>query len=128
MSNATMFNIVHDLMVIKSFGVQCHPRKAPNIVEVEWHLPLQGWTECNTDGLCKSGVAASGALFRTSAGEVCGAFVQRIGEGMSYYAEFLALLIAVEITAAKGWRRVWFKVDSASALLNFFNKNYKRSW
>lgn len=34
MAKRTMFNIVRDLTIIKSFGAQCHPSKSTKIVEV----------------------------------------------------------------------------------------------
>lgn len=61
----TMFNNVRDLMIIKGFGVQCHPRKSPKIVEGRWFPPLEGWIKCNTDGVSKipSHQAVGGGLF-----------------------------------------------------------------
>lgn len=57
--------------------------------------PLSGWIKCNTDGVF--GMAACGGLFRSYRGFVCGSFVQHIETATAFYAEFFALIIAVEM-------------------------------
>ena len=36
--------------------------------------------------------------------------------------------MAVEITQAKGWFIIWFEMDSALTLINFFNASYIPPW
>ncbi|KAM7517189.1 hypothetical protein LguiA_006772 [Lonicera macranthoides] len=127
-AKGSMYNTVSDLMIIKNFRVQCRPPKAPKIVEVHWYPPLSGWIKCNTDGLSKNGIAACGGLFRDSSGHVCGLFVKKLGTGNAYFAEFSAVLIAVEQAALRGWNKVWFEMDSALTCLTFFKKSHAPPW
>ena len=115
-----MSNYVSDLMIIKKFGVHCHPRRAPRVIQVNWYPPLSGWVKCNTDGLFKTNVAACGGVFRNCRGFVCGVFVQRLGVENAYFAEFFAVILAVEVAFSKGRTKIWFEMDSALSLLNFF--------
>ncbi|KAM7472576.1 hypothetical protein LguiA_010759 [Lonicera macranthoides] len=127
-SKASMYNSVHDLMIIKKFGVPCLPRKAPKILEVKWHPPLRGWIKCNTDGFYKNGIAACGGLFRDWDASVYGVFAYNIGSGNAYVAEFMVVIIAVKMAHSKGWRKIWFEMDSTITLSNFFNRNYTPPW
>lgn len=123
-----MNNSVSDLMIIKNFKVICRPSKAPNVVEVYWHPRLSSWIKCNTDGLSKNGVAACGGLFQDSGGRICWLLVQKLGYGNPYFAEFSAILIAVEQVALRGWNKIWFKMDLALTCLNFFKKSHVPPW
>lgn len=93
LSDGTMFNTVDDLLVLKTFGVHCHPRKAPKIVEVH-QPPLPGWYKCNTDGLSKiNDQAPCGGIFRNCRGFVCGVFVQSLGVETAFFTEFYAVVL-----------------------------------
>ena len=128
LSKSTMSNYVSDLMIIKKFGVQCHPQRAPRVNQVNCYPPLGGWVKCNTDGLFKANVAACGGVFRNCRGFVCGIFVQHLGAESACFAEFFAVILAVEIAFSKGWTRILFEMDSALTLMNFFKPNYIPPW
>ena len=91
---------------------------------IKWYVVV----ESHTDGLSTSNSAACGGLFRNYRGFVCGVFVQWLGEETTYFAEFSAVIIAVEIAFAQGWNRIWFEIDSSITLLNFFRPDYVPPW
>ena len=72
---------------------------------------------CNTDRLSGASGATCGGLFQDYRDLVCGAFVHKLGLESTYFAEFFAVLLAVEIARAKGWLKIWFEMDSALTLL-----------
>ncbi|MCI20794.1 hypothetical protein A2U01_0041957, partial [Trifolium medium] len=47
-----------DFAILKFFKINLHHPKAPKILEVFWHPPLQGWIKCNTDGSANNTQAA----------------------------------------------------------------------
>lgn len=106
-----MCNKEHDLMILKKFGVQCHPRKAPRAIKVRWYPPLRGW-----------------GIFRDHRGDVCGVFVQKLGIRSAFFAKFVALILAVEAAKRKGWNKVWFEINSELTLRTFYNKSYSLPW
>ena len=48
-----------------------------------------------------------------------GAFHCNIGLQSVFYAEVLGIILAIEYAAREGWRNIWLKSDSTSALLIF---------
>ena len=129
MSNGSMYNSVNDLLVLKFFGAPCHPRKAPKIVEVHWFPPLPGWYKCNTYGLSKpNGQAACGGVFRNCRGFVCGVFAQSLGVETAFFAEFYAVMLAVEEAYKRGWKKLWLEMDYVVTLQTFFNKEFVAPW
>lgn len=54
--------------------------------------------------------------------------MQSLGSGPAFFAEFSAIMIAVEIAYSRGWRKVWIEMDSELTLKTFFNKDYKAPW
>ncbi|MCH92420.1 ribonuclease H protein [Trifolium medium] len=87
-----------DFQILKFFNVTIHHSKAPKIIEVLWTPPLQGWLKCNTDGssLGNPGLAASAGIFRNFKGENVGCFAMNIGIATAFYAELMAVILAIE--------------------------------
>lgn len=62
--------------ILKKIGVQCLPRRAPRVIEVNWHPPLYGCIKLNTDGVWKSSSnkAGYGGVFCDYSGKMIGVF------------------------------------------------------
>lgn len=54
--------------------------------------------------------------------------MQRLGAENAYFAEFFAVILAVKIAFSMGWTRIWFEMDSALTLMNFFKPDYILPW
>ncbi|ESW06988.1 hypothetical protein PHAVU_010G092900 [Phaseolus vulgaris] len=40
---------VEEFSIIKAFSVDCHPKKATHVIQVNWEPPECEWVKCNTD-------------------------------------------------------------------------------
>ncbi|KAJ0087756.1 hypothetical protein Patl1_33011 [Pistacia atlantica] len=66
---------------------------------VLWKVPPLLCVKVNTDGLSKGnpGLSACRGVFRSNSGEFLGGFLINLGFEFAYYAELMAILIAIEI-------------------------------
>lgn len=129
-ANDHMHNNVSDLLIIKKFGIECHPPKAPQITDVYWLPPPPGWIKINTDGLSHKDplVAAAGGVFRDGLGTVLGAFCCSIGPHTAFYEEMMALIQGIQIAQSKGWTKILLEIDSLAVLTCLLNHNFKPPW
>lgn len=60
-----MYNIVNDLACFSRLGVSGLSSKAPQIIQVNWSLPLPRWIKCNIDGAANDylGIGGCGGVF-----------------------------------------------------------------
>lgn len=128
-ASGQMYNNTQDLCVLKRFGVACRPRRAPRILEVNWHPPVIGWFKVNTDGAWKRGEdhLSYGGVFRNFQGEVVGAFSSSLDIPSSIAAEVMAVIKAIELAWIRDWKHIWLEVDS-SLVLNFLISPHMVSW
>jgi hypothetical protein len=96
------FCIPSDSVLLDSFTVSPHCRMFRDIVPVLWKSPTAPWLKVNTDGSVIGGNAAYGGLFRDHRGTFRGAFAGNIGVQSVFYAEVLAIIIAIECAARNG--------------------------
>jgi len=84
-----MFNSLEELRVLKNYNISCRPRRAPRIIEVNWHPPILGWVKINTDGAWQraSGRAGYGGIFRDFRGSFLDAFASNLDIPSSVEAE-----------------------------------------
>jgi ribonuclease HI len=113
--------IPSDITFLDSFAVSPNCRQVKDIIMVLWKTPTAPWLKVNTDGSVIGANAACGGLFRDTLGTFRGAFSCNIGSHSVFYAEVLAIIIAIEFAASKGWRHLWVESDSSSAILIFSN-------
>ncbi|KAL6225911.1 hypothetical protein ACLB2K_004760 [Fragaria x ananassa] len=113
-----MFNSSEELVVLKKIGVQCRLRRAPRVIEVNWHSPLYGCIKMNTDGAWKSSSnkAGYGGVFRDYSGKVMGAFCSNLDIPSSVAAEVMAVIKTIELAWVREWKHIWLEVDSALVL------------
>ncbi|KAJ0027643.1 hypothetical protein Pint_36567 [Pistacia integerrima] len=85
---------------------------------VLWKVPPLLWVKVNTDGLSKGspGLSACGGVFRSNSGEFLGGFLINLGFEFAYYAELMAVLIAIEIAYSKGWWQLWIESDALTVV------------
>ncbi|KAL6146425.1 hypothetical protein ACLB2K_057104 [Fragaria x ananassa] len=95
---------VLDARLLASLGVAPKGGKAPRIQHVLWQPPFFPWIKVNTDGLAKGNPspAACGGVFRDASGGFLGSFCQSLGWKTSFYSEFYAVILAIEIAHDKG--------------------------
>ena len=76
-----MRNCMDDLLILRRFGRQGRPSKAPVIKSVVWSPPAPGWIKVNTDGaaLGSPGVGGCGGIFRNCRAFVKGCFAIPLG-------------------------------------------------
>ncbi|KAK2404238.1 hypothetical protein QL285_053601 [Trifolium repens] len=112
---------ISDFEIVKFFKVSIHYPKAPNIVEVIWSPPLQGWIKCNTDDtfVGNPGIAACAGIFRNNLGANLGCFAHYIGLANALYAEIMGIILAIECAVDRNWRQLWIKSDSKLAVSAF---------
>jgi hypothetical protein len=99
---ATNRSIV-DFVILKAFNVDCHPPKAPRIIEVLWHHPSPSWIKCNTDGTAigAPGPSACVGIFRNKNGHCLGCFAVSTGISNSLHAEIMGVILAVECASQR---------------------------
>ena len=121
---------VLDGRLLSSLGVAPKRGKAPKIQHVLWHSPIFPWIKVNTDGLAKGnpGPAACGGVFRDASGCFLGGFCQPLGLNSSFYAEFYAVILAIEIAFTRGWFYLWLESDSASVVACFSSLSFSPPW
>jgi hypothetical protein len=120
LATGCMNNTSQEIVVLKKIGAPCRPRRAPKIIEVNWHPPLYGCIKVNTDGSWKSGSdkASYGGVFRDYRGKVLGAFCASLDIPSSVAAEVMAVIQAIELAWVRDWKHIWLEVDS-ELVLNF---------
>lgn len=70
--------------------------------------------KCNTDGttLETPGLEACAGIFRNNHGENMGCFANNLGVCNALFAEFMAVILAVECAYQTNWLNLWIKSDS----------------
>ncbi|KAK9931811.1 hypothetical protein M0R45_019074 [Rubus argutus] len=118
LASGTMHNSTFDLCILKNFGVQGRPHRAPRVIEVNWQPPLFGWVKINSDGTWKhdAGVGGYGAVFRDHRGYFLGAFASSLDIPSSVAAEVMAVIKAIELAWVRDWKHIWIEVDSSIVL------------
>ncbi|KAL6205985.1 hypothetical protein ACLB2K_023236 [Fragaria x ananassa] len=113
-----MFNSLEELRVLKNYNISCRARRAPRIIEVNWHPPILGWVKNNTDGAWQraSGRAGYGGIFRDFCGSFLGAFASNLDIPSSVEAEVMAVIQAIELAWVREWKHIWLEVDSTLVL------------
>ncbi|KAL6191890.1 hypothetical protein ACLB2K_038279 [Fragaria x ananassa] len=108
-----MFNSSEKLVVLKKIGVQCRPRCASRVIEVNWHPPLHGCIKLNIDEAWKSSSnkAGYGGVFRDYSGKVMGAFCSNLDIPSSVAAEVMTVIKAIELARVREWKHIWLEVD-----------------
>jgi hypothetical protein len=89
------YSIPSDSVLLDSFAVSPHCRKAKDIMLVLWKPPTAPGLKVNTDGSVIGGYAACGGMFRDHRGTFRGAFACNIGMQSVFYAEVMAIIIAI---------------------------------
>ena len=81
-----MRNCMDDLLILRRFGLQGRPSKAPVIKSVVWSPPAPGWIKVNTDGaaLGSPGVGGCGGIFRNCRAFVKGCFAIPLGQVFAF--------------------------------------------
>jgi len=80
---------ISEFSIHKTFNINLHPPKAPEIREIVRQPPAVNWIKGNTDGAAAGtpSKAACGGLFRNHNAECIGCFSQNLGIGSSLFAE-----------------------------------------
>ncbi|KAJ0087757.1 hypothetical protein Patl1_33010 [Pistacia atlantica] len=101
--------------VISGKLFDCVPEfgKSPKTRLVVWHPPFPSWIKVNTDGLSKGnpGLSACGGVFRSDSCDFLGGFAVSLGAHSAYYAELMAVFLAIHIAHSNGWRKLWLESD-----------------
>lgn len=113
-TSGTMSSSMAELLILRHFAVNSHPRRAPMIKQVTWIPPLSSWVKCNTDGAARGspGWSACGGIFRDQTAGIIGCFSANLGINFSLYAEYIGAMWAIELAHAKGWKKLWLECDS----------------
>ncbi|KAL6177593.1 hypothetical protein ACLB2K_049119 [Fragaria x ananassa] len=94
-----MFNSSEELVLLKKIDVQYQPRRAPRVIEVNWHPPLYMCIKLNTEGAWKSSSnkVGYGEVFCDSSGKVMDAFCSNLDIPNYVAAEVMAVIKAIEL-------------------------------
>ncbi|KAL6199438.1 hypothetical protein ACLB2K_029222 [Fragaria x ananassa] len=113
-----IFNSSEELVVLKKIDVQCRPRRAPRVIEVNWHPPLYECIKLNTDGAWKNSSNKAGydGICRDYSGKVMGAFCSNLDIPSFVAAKVMAVIKATELTWVREWKHIWLEVDSELVL------------
>ncbi|KAL5174698.1 putative ribonuclease H protein [Glycine soja] len=114
LTSASMTNSMQYFLILKQFGIEAHPRKAPIIKQVHWQLPPPPWLKCNTDGAARG---SPGLFIDDNAFFFWEAFNQLL----------LAVIIAIEMAMEKNWSVLWLETNS-SLLVNAFKNPSSGPW
>jgi hypothetical protein len=116
-------NNKEDFKVLWLFRSNGKPRNASSIMDVLWQPPLPGCVKANTDGsaLESPTAAAKGILFRDHHANYLRGSSQNIGYQSFSFAEFQAVLKALEIAKHKNWKHLWIESDSMNVVLAYKN-------
>ncbi|KAI9191000.1 hypothetical protein LWI28_001990 [Acer negundo] len=93
-----MHNCMDDLLILRCFGLQGCPSKAPVIKSVIWSPPAPGWIKVNTDGadMGSLGFGGCGGIFQNYRAFVKGCFAIPLGQVFAFEAELLAASLAID--------------------------------
>lgn len=120
----------NDLAVFSRLGIDPNFGKAPKVLDVIWRPP--SIVKVNTDGLSKKnpGLSACGGLFRDHRGLFLGGFAMFLGQHSAFFAEFMAVIFAIENAYSRGWHRLWIECDSLSLAVTqcLTNSHYAPPW
>ena len=110
-----MRNCMDDLLILRRFGLQGRPSKAPVIKSVIWSPPAPGWIKVNTDGAAMGspGVGGCGGIFRNCRAFVKGCFAIPLGQVFAFEAELLAASLDINFAWKYGWHRIWLESVSS---------------
>lgn len=85
------------------------------------------WVKVNTDGLSKKNPGLSG-VFRDHRGLFLGGFAMFLGQHSAFFAEFMAVIFAIENAYSRGWHRLWIECDSIAVTQCLTNSHYAPPW
>lgn len=119
-----------DSFILNKIGIPVHLCRAPKVYNVIWKKPTFPWLKVNTDGLSKGnpGLAAAGGIFRDCLGVCHGCFAEPLGIQTSFFAELMAIVLAIEIAVHRGWSSIWLECDSLSAVYCLNNSSFSLPW
>lgn len=107
--------------IMKACKVNIKPPRASLIKEVIWAPPTHSWLKVNIDdpSMKNPTRAAISGIFRNSEGVCFGGFSQFLGDANALYAELIATMNAIEITALMRFSNVLLESDSQLVILAF---------
>ncbi|KAI9181501.1 hypothetical protein LWI28_015585 [Acer negundo] len=110
-----MHNCMDDLLILRRFGLQGRPSKAPVIKSVIWSPSAPSWIKVNTDGatIGSLGFGGCGGIFRNCRAFVKGCFAIPLGQVFAFEAELLTASLAINFAWKYGWHRLWLESDSS---------------
>ncbi|KAI9166139.1 hypothetical protein LWI28_026893 [Acer negundo] len=81
-----MRNFMDDLLILRRFGLQGRPSKAPVIKSVIWSTPAPSWIKVNTDGAAMGspGFGGCGGIFRNYRAFMKGCFAIPLGQVFAF--------------------------------------------
>lgn len=120
LTSASMTNSMQYFLILKQFGIEAHPRKAPIIKQVHWQLPPPPWLKCNTDGAARG----SPGLFIDDNAFF---FWEVLLPIQAFNQLLLAVIIAIEMAMEKNWSVLWLETNS-SLLVNAFKNPSSGPW
>lgn len=86
----------------------CRSRRAPRIIEVNWHPSSYGCIKVNIYGAWKNGSdkVSYGGVFRNYRGKVLGAFYANLDIPSSVADEVMAVIQAIELAWVRDWKNI----------------------
>ncbi|XP_042487416.1 uncharacterized protein LOC122067640 [Macadamia integrifolia] len=112
---------VMDLSNAKRLGFSGVSHRHHENFEIYW-LPSQlGWAKLNTNGcsIGNPGNSGAGGVLRNEKAEVVGHFRNFLGTRTNLEAEFLAIMIGLEVAQQLGIPRLWTECDSTAVVILF---------
>lgn len=94
--------------LLKHLDITIIPGKNIHTMEVIWSPPLMEWLKGNIDGAAKGtpSLAACGGILRDSLANHIVSFSSFLGNEDSVFAEFFAIIMALEIAMEKNFVKV----------------------
>jgi len=102
-----------DFSLLKKFDITLHPPRAPKIIEVICHPPMDPWIKCNTDGCSTESAASSRGIFRNANFEMLLCFAEKLDSENAFQAEIMGTMRAIEVAFLNNWRHLWLEMDYA---------------
>ncbi|KAF5201716.1 hypothetical protein FRX31_008699 [Thalictrum thalictroides] len=119
-SKALHFGSPMELDIVETWGINTRVSPGCSVQECYWLPPPHMVMKVNTDGAA-TGLAGIGFVFKDHDCNTIMVGCQQIGADNCFFAECLAILIAMEVAAARGWTKLWVETDSQAALGAFAN-------
>ncbi|XP_042509185.1 uncharacterized protein LOC122084826 [Macadamia integrifolia] len=96
-------------------------RRPREILNIFWCPPNSDWIKLNSDG-CSIGnprKSGAGGILRNEKAEVVANYRNFLGTRKNFEAEFLALMIGIELAKQHNVKRLWIECDSVAVVTNF---------